>query len=439
MTTTEIRKLIVDSNETEWFNSVEITIQYDHIGFEQSFKGVSSIHTFLSQQVKGWAKYDKIPNELNSSKQHFIDLKKRIENFVHRHRLQKEANLNASWRTEQTQLQRDNYTFTYDSAHTKFLIDLNNKLPSSVNGAYNYLIEQNNHLNDRNVFIGSLLAYEFDLKDKAEITQRRKRETTSLNKIKTDFRNHLSDSETDLVNHLKDINQKYDEYIEKIDVQKNEKEELFNNWFEGNEEIAGVKSIFNEFKKDKEAIFDSWFDGKNGKIGAKQKIQELENTYKELLKLKEPAEYWKERASKLRTQGWIAFTALIIFVGIVVWSLGELLWKTPEQIFTSFFEGDKSAAIRWSIIYVTFISFIAFCIRAITKVMFSSFHLARDSEERNTLTYFYLSLLNDSDVDKEERQLIMQSLFSRADTGLLKDDSGPTMPNDISGKIFGGR
>jgi hypothetical protein len=31
----------------------------------------------------------------------------------------------------------------------------------------------------------------------------------------------------------------------------------------------------------------------------------------------------------------------------------------------------------------------------------------------------------------------MQSLFSRADTGLLKDDSSPTMPNDITGKIFG--
>ena len=37
---------------------------------------------------------------------------------------------------------------------------------------------------------------------------------------------------------------------------------------------------------------------------------------------------------------------------------------------------------------------------------------------------------------KKDRQLIMQSLFSRADTGLLKDDSGPTMPNDITGKFF---
>lgn len=87
--------------------------------------------------------------------------------------------------------------------------------------------------------------------------------------------------------------------------------------------------------------------------------------------------------------------------------------------------------------YITVISFIAFGLRALFKVMFSSFHLARDCEERHTLTYFYLALLKDSNVDDKDRQLIMQSLFSRADTGLLKDDSSPTMPNDIAGKIFG--
>jgi hypothetical protein len=64
-------------------------------------------------------------------------------------------------------------------------------------------------------------------------------------------------------------------------------------------------------------------------------------------------------------------------------------------------------------------------------------HLARDSEERYTLTYFYLSLLKDSNVDEKDRQLIIQSLFSRAETGLLKDDSSPTMPSEtIMSKII---
>ena len=66
---------------------------------------------------------------------------------------------------------------------------------------------------------------------------------------------------------------------------------------------------------------------------------------------------------------------------------------------------------------------------------FSSFHLSRDAEEREQLTHFYLALKKDTEINEQERQLILQSLFSRADTGLLKDDSSPTMPTSIIEKF----
>jgi len=69
--------------------------------------------------------------------------------------------------------------------------------------------------------------------------------------------------------------------------------------------------------------------------------------------------------------------------------------------------------------------------------MFSSFHLSRDCQERHTLTYFYLALLKENEIAPEEKQLIIQSLFSRSDTGLLKDDGSPSMPNDFAGKLIG--
>ncbi len=411
MTTTEIRKKISESESAVWFNSIEITIEYAHIEFSQTLKGFGTIHKFVSQQVAGWEKYEITPRILDSSKRHFTSLKTRLDSFMNTRQKEKEGVLNNYWKTEQGQLQSNSNFFTYDCPETEFLIDINQRLPNSINGAYNFIIKTNTNLNNRNDFIGALLAYEFDLKGKSEITERRKKEKSSFNKIKNDLRNQLNESENQLTKHLTKANLDYKDYINSIDKFKSDKENLFNDWYEGTEKDKGVKD----------------------------KISDLENTYDELLRLKKPAEYWNKRAEKLRTQGWISFTALISFVGIIVWSLGELLWKAPEQIYTSFFGEDKSTAIRWSIIYITFISFMAFCVRAITKVMFSSFHLARDSEERNTLTYFYLSLLNDSSIEKEERQLIIQSLFSRADTGLLKDDSGPTMPNDIAGKLFGGK
>ena len=48
--------------------------------------------------------------------------------------------------------------------------------------------------------------------------------------------------------------------------------------------------------------------------------------------------------------------------------------------------------------------------------------LRNSAEEREQLTYVYLSLIKDSAVDEKEKNLIMQSLFSRAETGLLNQN-----------------
>ena len=84
---------------------------------------------------------------------------------------------------------------------------------------------------------------------------------------------------------------------------------------------------------------------------------------------------------------------------------------------------------------ITIISFLAYGMRSLNKLMFSSFHLARDAEERKKLTYVYLALKEQGAVDKEDRHIILQSLFSRAETGLLKDESSPTMPSTLMDKF----
>src|SRR5690606_11737236 len=103
--------------------------------------------------------------------------------------------------------------------------------------------------------------------------------------------------------------------------------------------------------------------------------------------------------------------------------------------FLKLFQGEASA-IKWTIVYITFISFIAYAIKILAKLTMSTYHLSRDSEEREQLSYFYLALKKDSNVSDEERQLILQSLFIRSDTGLLKEDSSPTMPSNVIEKHF---
>lgn len=40
----------------------------------------------------------------------------------------------------------------------------------------------------------------------------------------------------------------------------------------------------------------------------------------------------------------------------------------------------------------------------------------------------YLALLKDGNIEEKNRTIILQSLFSRVDTGLLGVDRSPTMP-----------
>lgn len=437
MTTTEIRKIIANTADPKWFNSIEVTITFSKVGFSQTIKGFSTIHRFLSQQIKGWGKYEEVPSILNTSKQHFTNLRNQIENFINLYKTHLEPQLNSGWRKLQNQSQSDGRQLTYDSPQTDFLIQLNKGFPNYVSGAYHYIIGSYN-FNTHDNFTGGLLAYEFELKDHTNLTQRRNKERASITKIKNDLREQLNESETQLTEHLTNANREYKKYIEKIDGFKAEKETIFDNWFEGNKEneVIGVTEEFNSFKKDKEVIFNQWFEGTDEILGAKQRVSDLEHTYEELLRLKKPAEYWKTRAATLKTEGWKSIYWLIGLVVFACLTLYLLLWLTPEGMLLSFVKGNAQA-IKWSIIYITFISFLAYGIRALNKVAFSSFHLARDAEEKEQLTYVYLALIKDNAVDEKDKNLILQSLFSRADTGLLKDDSGPTMPNDMAGKFFG--
>lgn len=411
MTNTEFNKKILEATELEWFKNIEATFNFPYINVSIKQNGITAIYKFLNQQIEGWEKMGNYPAEFENSKNYFLRIKNEIINFTNSHVNNGQSTLQGNWGNIINRINNvTNFPFVFDCPETEFLLKINAETPQYFPSAFNFITNGNSlNSNNRDNLIGYILAYEFQQKDTSDITERRNAEKLSLSKIRNNFHKYLSESELELITHLKDTKDNFEEHIKQIDELKIGKEELITKWFDNSKKY-----------------FDEFYNLSN------VAIKELESTYKEKLKLEEPAKYWNERAKKLRGQGWWALVVMVVLIFITAWSLGQILWNTPEQIYSSFFNGDKSAAIRWSIVYVTIISLVAFCIRAVTKVMFSSFHLARDCEERYTLTYFYLALLKDNSVDEKDRQLIMQSLFSRAETGLLKDDSSPTMPNDIS-------
>ncbi len=92
----------------------------------------------------------------------------------------------------------------------------------------------------------------------------------------------------------------------------------------------------------------------------------------------------------------------------------------------------KLNTLEGIILFGVIISSFAILIRTFSRLAFSSFHLQRDSEEREQLTHLYLALSNETDIDVDSRKIVLQALFSRAETGLLGHENGPTMPGGLS-------
>lgn len=200
-------------------------------------------------------------------------------------------------------------------------------------------------------------------------------------------------------------------------------EEYTRSFHELQEQLNEIKKQTNTHINDMNAKAQQYFDEKE------KRCSELELLYGEKLHLEKPAQYWEEleKTFKNSSTGWFATScvlAIVIIVGLVI-----LLVNIPNM-FTDdahWFDVVKNSAI------ITVIASVAiYILRTTMKMAMSSLHLSRDAKERSTLTYFYLSLINDRAVTEKERALIINSLFSRSDTGLLKNESAPTMSGNVS-------
>jgi hypothetical protein len=416
MTNSEFKKKILEAQEIEWFQNVSVSFNFGYVNYNETKIGLTTIYEFVNQQINGWGKYENLPSELTQSLNYFNGIKNNILQFVNNHINQPSNNLNSYFQSTKSAIENVNQKpLPYHIPQVEFLIKVSKETPNYFPGAYNFILETNNYnVNNRENFYGALLAYEFTLKDHTLLTERRKTEQSSISKIRNDFQKYLSESETELVKHLKNANDNFSEYSKKIDDLKTEKEEIFENWF-------------NNTKNDE---WQKWYDEKVNLLS------KLEETYEKKLKLDKPARYWEKKSTKYYEQGKQARVILIWIVVCTSVFLGLILTISPNWIFTNVFKGNEISIVRWSIVFITLLSLIAFSIKALTKYMFSSFHLARDAEERHTLTFFYLALSKDSQVGDEDRKMILQALFSRTDTGLLKEDSSPTLPtSDVINKF----
>lgn len=160
-----------------------------------------------------------------------------------------------------------------------------------------------------------------------------------------------------------------------------------------------------------------------------EEINKLEKLYEVKLSLEAPEALWKQRAKEIKESArwWVA---LLIIVSLSLIVAGANLVQKLHQ-----FPLDKALQLPYistSFILVAVISFLLYIIRVLIKLILSSNHLAVEYQQKAALTRFYQALKKSGvEIDKDERLIIISSLFGRIDSGLVKADSS----SDIEGVL----
>lgn len=179
-----------------------------------------------------------------------------------------------------------------------------------------------------------------------------------------------------------------------------------------------IREIFIEHSREVDEFKHNLEQWQNNK---ETSIKILEDTYEKKLQLEAPEKLWKERSRdyKIKTRYWMC--GLGVFIVGLIFSTGNLLIRIHDYLQGTI---KDIPFISQSFIYVALVSFLIYLIRVVVKIIISNQHMAMEYEQKEALTRFYQALVYDGkEVDKEERLIIFQALFSKTETGLVKTDN----------------
>ena len=162
---------------------------------------------------------------------------------------------------------------------------------------------------------------------------------------------------------------------------------------------------------------------------AEYRMAALEEAYSKKLQLEGPAQHWKNLSRFYLGWGWGLLALSLVLGG---GAIAALIWLLVQADTIVIFNEDKLSlsTIRASLILIAATSMAGYLLHLFTKLAISCFHLSRDYRERFQLTNVFLAFWRDGDVkcDDQVKQIVMQALFSRSDTGLLKGEHSFKMP-----------
>ena len=416
----------ISKSAMEYLTDLEITLSDGSVGYSSPpLTGYKAILGFFKDEAKFWD-FDAPGFQLTINRWK-IELQRiiaSIESLPADIQIDR-AQADQKWKTFRSQLQQlQQYNlnqiwpyFFSKTTEAVFIRDLSSEGQDVIFGAIRYIrSETMQHILGHPLQIrGYLSAFLFNADKggkysrlKSEI-ERLKRLATAWEKKKQDLEKEFDDftgSQSDWQKRFQEENQEWNA----------DRQEKFHNALASAEERA---------EKQHSAAQDD--------------LSNIKAAYEELLTLQAPAKYWKLRGEGYHKIGKMWMKWLIGSIIFVVGSITLFLYLPPE-----FLNNDSTGkvitpkSVKSFLLLVTMISLAVYAIRVFAKMTFSSFHLQRDAEERRQLTLVYLALIKGDAASKEDRGIILSSLFSRADIGILGGDSAPKMPTSFIDRFIGG-
>jgi hypothetical protein len=389
----------------------EITIKTIYL--EKKIKGFSEIEAYFKQEQKRWMEVKTATTTKDAT---LRQLKTLLNCCNHLHTIDDDFNIFAQKfnqrKSEIGRIINENDAIIWtEGFNGKFIWDLAMKevVEDELCGAIAYIKNQPIQTNNkRDYLIGFMKAYEHFHHNDSTIVKRSDSVASSLQSIKDTW----DKKTTELYTLYESAVSQFENVKQKIIIDADRL--IAENKIKLDASIHISTTAFEEKKKEFQGIIDD----------AVKKIKENETLYESKLRLEAAVKYWRNRADEYRKRGYKWLGLLFATSLFLILFLSCILYNFPS-IF-----GNKIdiTSIKGTFILLTAISVGAYLIRVFSKLSFSSFHLARDAEEREQLTHVYLALKEKHAVNEKQESIVLQSLFSRVDTGLLGGDHSPTMP-----------
>lgn len=195
-----------------------------------------------------------------------------------------------------------------------------------------------------------------------------------------------------------------------------------------------------------------------------EKAENLDNKIKAVedkTKLNASVSYWKAKQKSHKTKFWwfgggaillIAILVFILFIALnyheeqtninnqvkitndinttsKVEEINENNNKSKEE--SSFLEFDYSK-LAWYILMIFASSSAFWIIRITVKIALSNLHLSEDAHERVVMIQTYLSFVNEGQINENDKNLILSSLFRPSNIGIINDESSVTVADIIT-------